>query len=270
MEGRHGDALQLLRDAVVHAQRVRSPQDQVQSCGMLADAALQLGLLDEATTAGREAMEFIVGRRYWGPVEYVIAPLAEALAWADAKDVHAVLDQADTFIEKQEIGRARPQVLRAQAIVALRHDQSETAMELLRSSAALARSQHALPQLGRTLAVLAAVAEPSPASASAAELAGVVARIGCETAGLLWANGQLPAVLRAPEPKSWAPLTAREQQVAKLLAQGLTNKQIAEELVIAEGTAGVHVDHILEKLGFHSRTQVAVWVAERGGPKPTK
>jgi DNA-binding NarL/FixJ family response regulator len=60
------------------------------------------------------------------------------------------------------------------------------------------------------------------------------------------------------------PLTRREHEVAHLLRRGLTNRQIASELVIAEGTVGIHVDHILAKLGFHSRAQVAAWVAQEG------
>jgi DNA-binding NarL/FixJ family response regulator len=59
-------------------------------------------------------------------------------------------------------------------------------------------------------------------------------------------------------------LTPREREVAVLLARGLTNRQIAQALVIAEGTAGVHLDHILNKLGFRSRAQVAAWAAEHG------
>ena len=59
-------------------------------------------------------------------------------------------------------------------------------------------------------------------------------------------------------------LTPREREVAALIARGLTNQQIADELVIAKRTAANHVEHILAKLGFHSRTQVATWVAEHG------
>jgi DNA-binding NarL/FixJ family response regulator len=59
-------------------------------------------------------------------------------------------------------------------------------------------------------------------------------------------------------------LTRREREVAVLLARGLTNRQIADRLVIADGTAGVQVDHILNKLGFRSRAQVAGWAAEHG------
>jgi predicted transcriptional regulator len=54
--------------------------------------------------------------------------------------------------------------------------------------------------------------------------------------------------------------------VAALVAAGRTNREVAEALVITEATAEVHVKHILSKLGFKSRLQVAVWAAERGLP----
>jgi DNA-binding CsgD family transcriptional regulator len=60
------------------------------------------------------------------------------------------------------------------------------------------------------------------------------------------------------------PLSPREREVAALLARGLSNRSIAEALVITEATTGVHVKHILGKLGFQSRSQVAVWAAARG------
>jgi DNA-binding CsgD family transcriptional regulator len=59
-------------------------------------------------------------------------------------------------------------------------------------------------------------------------------------------------------------LTARELQVAALLRHGLTNRQIAEKLVITERTVASHIEHILEKLGFASRHQVGAWVVEQG------
>jgi predicted ATPase/DNA-binding CsgD family transcriptional regulator len=60
-------------------------------------------------------------------------------------------------------------------------------------------------------------------------------------------------------------LTAREEQIAALLAQGLSNKAIAKTLVIAQRTAETHVANILAKLGLTSRGQVAAWVAEHRG-----
>ncbi|SFT66148.1 non-specific serine/threonine protein kinase [Actinopolyspora lacussalsi subsp. righensis] len=57
------------------------------------------------------------------------------------------------------------------------------------------------------------------------------------------------------------PLTSREREIAQLVAQGRTNKEIAEQLVIALRTVEGHVQHILTKLDFTSRAQIAGWVA---------
>ncbi|HKS45954.1 MAG TPA: LuxR C-terminal-related transcriptional regulator [Amycolatopsis sp.] len=58
-------------------------------------------------------------------------------------------------------------------------------------------------------------------------------------------------------------LTRREHEVAVLVAQGLSNRKIAESLVVSPRTVDGHVEHILAKLGFTSRAQVAAWVAAR-------
>ncbi|MFC9835482.1 protein kinase [Rhodococcus sp. NPDC127530] len=60
-------------------------------------------------------------------------------------------------------------------------------------------------------------------------------------------------------------LTNREGQVADLVAEGLTNKEIAARLVISPRTAQGHVEHVLAKLGFTSRAQIAAWVVEQAG-----
>jgi non-specific serine/threonine protein kinase len=59
-------------------------------------------------------------------------------------------------------------------------------------------------------------------------------------------------------------LSPREEEVAALLARGLTNKQIAAELVVSPGTVRSHVEHILAKLDLTSRAQVAVWASRQG------
>ncbi|MFI6732508.1 ATP-binding protein [Nonomuraea sp. NPDC050451] len=63
-------------------------------------------------------------------------------------------------------------------------------------------------------------------------------------------------------------LTSRERQVAELVAKGLSNKDIAARLVIAQRTAEAHVAHILTKLGFTSRAQIAAWMRAEGGSSP--
>ncbi len=67
-------------------------------------------------------------------------------------------------------------------------------------------------------------------------------------------------VLKKP---SQAGLTQREEQILKLIAKGFSNKLIARELDITEGTVKVHVKHLLKKLHLKSRLEAAVWVANR-------
>jgi DNA-binding NarL/FixJ family response regulator len=78
-----------------------------------------------------------------------------------------------------------------------------------------------------------------------------------------WTSGMQP--LAGAEVDS---LTTREREVLSLLAAGWTSQQIAHELRITGRTLGTHVQHILSKLGVHTRTQ-AVAVAHRAGPGPT-
>jgi DNA-binding CsgD family transcriptional regulator len=72
-----------------------------------------------------------------------------------------------------------------------------------------------------------------------------------EAVGLTAALGGSPA----------GPLTRREREIAGLIARGLTSRQIAAALHISERTTENHVQHILTKLGLHTRTQVAAWHA---------
>ena len=64
--------------------------------------------------------------------------------------------------------------------------------------------------------------------------------------------------------KTFEGLTQRERTVAALIARGKSNREIADELVVAPRTIETHVSSILSKLGFTSRTQIAVWATEKG------
>jgi DNA-binding CsgD family transcriptional regulator len=66
----------------------------------------------------------------------------------------------------------------------------------------------------------------------------------------------------------WRPLTTREFEVARLVAEGLTNVEIADRLAIAPKTASSHLEHILAKLGVSRRAEIAAWAAAVVRPEP--
>ena len=73
----------------------------------------------------------------------------------------------------------------------------------------------------------------------------------------------LATALRKPEKKNsnlLSSLTSREYDILKLIAKGMSNKLIARELDISDGTVKVHVKHLLKKLGLNSRVEAAVWM----------
>ena len=80
---------------------------------------------------------------------------------------------------------------------------------------------------------------------------------------------QLTRSLVAPKPQTVDALTEREREVLALVANGLSNQQIADSLVISERTARTHVSNILSKLGVASRTQAALLAIREGiAPAP--
>jgi two-component system nitrate/nitrite response regulator NarL len=60
-----------------------------------------------------------------------------------------------------------------------------------------------------------------------------------------------------------AKLTSREHEILKLIAKGMSNKLIARELDISDGTVKVHVKHVLKKLELNSRVEAAVWMVNQ-------
>jgi DNA-binding NarL/FixJ family response regulator len=80
---------------------------------------------------------------------------------------------------------------------------------------------------------------------------------------------QLTRTLVDPKPQTVNALTEREREVLALVAQGLSNQEIADSLVISERTARTHVSNILGKLGVASRTQAALLAIREGvAPAP--
>jgi DNA-binding CsgD family transcriptional regulator len=81
-----------------------------------------------------------------------------------------------------------------------------------------------------------------------------------------WRRDRVEALIRRLEggQRSDGELTTREREVAALIAEGLTNSQLAERLFISPKTAAVHVSNILTKLGLSSRAEIAAWAVRHG------
>ena len=107
-----------------------------------------------------------------------------------------------------------------------------------------------------------------PARAKAGRTAGRLVAEGRQLSpeeALRLALANEPDDAAPPGPQGSRPtLTRRETEVAALAARGLTNRDIAAQLFLSVRTVEVHVDHILTKLGFRTRTQLAAWAYEEG------
>lgn len=73
-----------------------------------------------------------------------------------------------------------------------------------------------------------------------------------------------PSTSNAPVALNHSDLTSREIEVLRLISQGATNREIAEHLVISEGTVKNHISNILSRLGLRDRTQAAIYARENG------
>ena len=149
-------------------------------------------------------------------------------------------------------------------------------LALGRCSASLGAADAARVELETAGRMCRAVGAPGFGVEADTELAAVHARGGDHASAALVARRALP-MARILGMTPWADrlapfagadaevggLTAREREIASLVAAGLSNRAVADRLVISERTAQNHVQHILGKLGFANRAQIAVWASRR-------
>jgi non-specific serine/threonine protein kinase len=137
-------------------------------------------------------------------------------------------------------------------------EQSEHARDLAAVRATLGEQAFAALAVDQTMAPEAAIAYALSAEWPAAE--DLPSRP--EVRGVASQSSRSIQPTLPSQPTQSTGLSRRELEVAVLLAQGLTNRLIAAQLVVSEWTIDSHVRHILTKLGFRSRAQVATWAVE--------
>jgi DNA-binding CsgD family transcriptional regulator/GGDEF domain-containing protein len=167
-------------------------------------------------------------------------------------------------------------LLRGRALSALRSDKAEAALLVARAVAETCGARPLIWQidvlLGRLLHAHLRRRDATVAYASArqsvTELAATIPDAGLAAVFLRQAMARMPRTT-PPSPRRAAQqavdgLTEREREVAILIAQGKSNREIAAALILTERTTKAHVGNILGKLGFSSRTQIVAWAIEKG------
>jgi DNA-binding CsgD family transcriptional regulator len=162
-------------------------------------------------------------------------------------------------------------LLRGESLAALgRHDEAATALHAALDGAT---ARGLRPLCWRSHIALSHLYATSARPAEAGRQMHRARTIAMDLAGTLppdLRSAFLARVEPAPTGQARVPqhpgsvLTARQQEVAALVARGLANRAIADTLVVGERTVETHVGNILTKLGFHSRTELAAWAIESG------
>lgn len=267
-------AVEHLEAALTEATELRSHIWAHQAAGLLAGALTLLGRYDdaEALIAGGVQSDD-VARGQTLAVSWYRAPEAElAVARADPEHALAILDRHFPQPGPRTM-RCRGRALlargeRADGLAALEH-----ALEVARTSGDVSLQWRLQTDLAHARL---ASGDRTEARAHAAEALALIEGIagGLLDAALAASFREratllLPASLRPRgDAADGAPLSARELEVARLVARGLSNRAIADELVVSVRTVETHVANAMSKLGHTSRSQLAAWVVEHGLQAP--
>jgi DNA-binding CsgD family transcriptional regulator/tetratricopeptide (TPR) repeat protein len=273
------DARRHLGQALELGREVRSAFWVQVVTGYLAWAYVLSGDLERAAALLGPAAETDAPVQSLGERWLTFAQVQRALACGEAALALRLVDRlsAPSLDGTPSQETPRPALLRARALTALgRYAEAET---VLRAVEAVTRAQGAQALLWRTLVLLGdlyrAWQRPEDAEREYAAARTVVESLAAgltddplREALLQGVTAMLPRPsrisTRRAEAARFGGLSVREREVATLIARGLTNREIADELVIGERTIETHASNILNKLGLTSRREIARWAAERG------
>ena len=170
-------------------------------------------------------------------------------------------DRVGAVLAARAIPGLRPAIEQARGLILLAAGDVSAAQQALESASAAWRARSRFWEGTWARLDLAAAAIRARRRGEAARLLDEV-RATAATAGASTLGGaadQLAGMFDGGPAAPWYPLSKREFEVARLVAAGLTNRQIAERLVLAPKTISAHIAHILTKLGAARRAEIAAW-----------
>ena len=255
----------LLREALAQGEQMAELQHLSPPLWGLAEAARCQRDYDTALTLcerGYQASADVTNAAYLFP--YMLTGVRAYLALGDVDAAENWLNRVGAVLTARAIPGTLPAIDHGRGLVLLARGEVSAAHQALESASESWQARHRFWEGTWARLDLAEAA----ARARRRGEAGVLldeARATAATAGattVVDAADRLAASFgRGRQGEPWYPLSAREFEVAQLVTAGLTNRQIAEQLVLAPKTISAHITHILTKLGAARRAEIAAWCA---------
>lgn len=260
--GERTGARERLSRAAELGERMRELQRLSPALWGLAEQALLEGAVAEAvalTERGLAESRAAGDAAYLFP--FVVTGMRALLAAGAVTRAREWLDESRGLIERRGIPGTEHSLAHAEGLLAVQERRFSAAKELLSSAADGWQGRHRWWEATRALLDQAEAARRTRSPAAAAALV-AEARAAATRAGAAALVSLADAVdQRLADGVAPTVLSAREDEVARLVARGCTNREIAEMLHIAPKTVATHIEHILTKLGASRRTEIAAWAA---------
>jgi ATP/maltotriose-dependent transcriptional regulator MalT len=256
-------ANRLLEEAFTPGERMAELQRLSPPLWGLAEAARCQGDHETALAQcerGYQASVSVTDAAYLFP--YLLTGVRAHLARGQISAAEDWLDRVSAILTARAIPGTLPAIEHARGLILLSHGQAAAAYQALASARTAWHARRKFWEGTWAVLDLAAAAAKSRRHGEAAQLADQARTTAAATGArpLTDAVAQfLTSLHHGPPVSPWHPLSDREFQIAELIAGGLTNKQIAEQLVLAPKTISAHIAHILTKLGAGRRAEVAAW-----------
>jgi DNA-binding CsgD family transcriptional regulator/tetratricopeptide (TPR) repeat protein len=255
----------LLREALVQGEQLAELNRLSPPLWGLAEAARCQGDYGTAVTLcerGYQASADVTDAAYLYP--YLLTGVRAHLAQGDIDAAENWSDRVGALLTARAIPGTQPAISHGRGLVLLARGDEEAARQALESASESWQAQRRFWEgtwSRLDLAQAAARARRRGEAAVRLEEARTVAATAGATAVIDAADRLAASFDHTRQTEPWYPLTAREFEVAQLIATGLTNRQIAGQLVLAPKTISAHVTHILTKLGAARRAEIAAWCA---------